>query len=963
MSVNCFTVENKKREQCKGVSESMSFKNKIIEKLKLLNLQNLKSKKRKQEERIEILDFDEPTKYEEPPKKGWTFEHKNIFQLSAVCVGLCFLLLIGASLITGKNVAMIGIKKVLNGVGVYTEEIRNVEMQSSDYNAPGSWRINTSAKWTSSKTAKVTLNVDPRMKTDGRAKDVILVLDISGSMVGEKLSKVVTSSKELVNYLLSNDRNRVAIVTFESSSSMVEGFSNNKEEIFSKLDAIVTDGCTNYNAALQNVATVMEGYIKEDDKDVVTLFLTDGYPNEEAPNQSGTYEMLKDKFPYMTINGIQYEMGNEMIEELTQVTDSQWLANQETISHILFEATVSPITYEKFVMTNYINNDYFNINSVDDIKVTKGTVNLEEEAGNPKITWNLGANSYTTGTPAKMEINVTLKDENVGVDGFYPTNKKQSVTYKLPEGNEQTVNNSSTPVLKNTYEVVYDMNAPAGCTLDPAVKEKHSVYENVAKKTTELSCDGYLFKGWEIDQNDSKGLQKANEDIFTMPEHDVTIRATWTKHSIFKTMDGSVFEGTSLYKVLENEAKEGTYAKEYTDVHQDSFAGTGDKKIYHYYAADTAAATTIQNKNNVIFAGVCWQMIRTTDTGGVKMIYNGNAENNQCLDTRGDHLGYASGEYVTMSSSWWNRQDYIHGTDYTYNASTKTFTLSGTTSTVTLGSADSIGKYTCQSRTSSTCSILYYVEGADDASRVYVLKLDGTSHYSQLGTIPFHKFRSSPADIGYMNSVRYQAATKAEVGTQPSYEYYPDHYIFLKDNANVEAALRRMINADDVNTNNSTIKSAVDAWYAKRLTNYTGYIEDTIYCNNRSVTSLGGWDPSGNKNELLHFKEESTTDLSCNNITDKFSTLNSKAPLKYPIGLITASELKLMGVAADTGWEYWTASPVRFEPEYALAYNSNGETPVSEALGVRPVISLIPGIEYTDGDGSMRSPYLIEPEG
>lgn len=37
--------------------------------------------------------------------------------------------------------------------------------------------------------------------------------------------------------------------------------------------------------------------------------------------------------------------------------------------------------------------------------------------------------------------------------------------------------------------------------------------------------------------------------------------------------------------------------------------------IYYYRGA--------VDNNNVIFGGYCWQIVRTTDTGGIKMIYNG----------------------------------------------------------------------------------------------------------------------------------------------------------------------------------------------------------------------------------------------------------------------------------------------------------------------------------------------------
>ena len=79
-----------------------------------------------------------------------------------------------------------------------------------------------------------------------------------------------------------------------------------------------------------------------------------------------------------------------------------------------------------------------------------------------------------------------------------------------------------------------------------------------------------------------------------------------------------------LYDVLKDAAEEGTYAKEYTGSHHDSFTEEPSKKIYHWYGNNDANGTAILDKNNVIFAKHCWQMIRTTDTGGVKMIYNGD---------------------------------------------------------------------------------------------------------------------------------------------------------------------------------------------------------------------------------------------------------------------------------------------------------------------------------------------------
>ena len=728
------------------------------EKKRLVFWWNKKKKKsflNQKNEQIEVLDIDEPIKNEENKKKTKLLNKiklpriKNKVKFASACFGTLVIFILALSLITGKNIVSISAKKFLNGLGIYTEEVKKVEIQSNDYDSQGSWHIDKSAKWTGTNTAQVTFDVNSIMKTGDHYKDIVLVLDISGSMSGDKIAKAISDSKELVSYLLSNNQNRIAIVTFDSTSTIISNFSNDKDDLLTKLDAITTTGCTNYNAALQNVDIVMNGYTKQSNRDVVTLFLTDGYPNEDIPNQVGTFEVLKDKYPYMTVNGVQYEMGIDIIDEIKQITDSQWVADQSTLNNVLFDASISPIVYEEFIVTDYVDDDYFTISSVNDIKVSTGTVTLEEESGLQKITWNLGSNAYMTGGNAKMTINLTLKQQYVGSEGYYPTNKKEKVEYKLPEDTEKTVNSTNTPVLKNNYDVIYDTNTPSNCTLPDIASEKHFIYQNVTKKDTELSCEGYLFKGWEIDEDDAKDITKVNDDVFVMPEHDVTIRATWTRQSIVKTMDGTVHEKTTLYKVLQNEAATGTYAKEYTGNHQDSMdASKSTQKIYYYYGSNATNGTAILDKNNVLFAGQCWQMIRTTDTGGVKMIYNGEAVDNQCLSTRGTHVGYASRTRQNLASNYW------YGTDYTYDSVSKKFKVSGTTEQTVWNESNGpglIGKYTCKlTSEDGSCSTLYLVESYYNTSSAYVIPLKSNSHYSQFGTLQFNASYNSPTYVGYM---------------------------------------------------------------------------------------------------------------------------------------------------------------------------------------------------------------------
>ena len=178
-----------------------------------------------------------------------------------------------------------------------------------------------------------------------------------------------------------------------------------------------------------------------------------------------------------------------------------------------------------------------------------------------------------------------------------------------------------------------------------------------------------------------------------------------------------------------------------------------------------------------------------------------------------------------------------------------------------------------------------------------------------------------------------------------------------------------MLSSDDVNTTDSTIKFIIDAWYQNNMTSYTSKLEDTIFCNDRSIRALNGWNPNGgSKTGYLQFKNYSiNSDLSCTNETDKFSLANAKAQLTYPVGLMTSSEMYLLNNdnLRKTGQIYWLASPRYFSNGYANGSNvyASGNlyySIVNNTYGVRPSVSLATGTLYTSGDGSMASPYIVE---
>ena len=184
------------------------------------------------------------------------------------------------------------------------------------------------------------------------------------------------------------------------------------------------------------------------------------------------------------------------------------------------------------------------------------------------------------------------------------------------------------------------------------------------------------------------------------------------------------------------------------------------------------------------------------------------------------------------------------------------------------------------------------------------------------------------------------------------------------------------------NENNSTIKTYIDNWYKSNMINYTNYLEDTVWCNDRSINQLNGWDKDKNATTYLYFggygrlRAGSSPSLECANLNDRFtvSSSNGNGKLTYPVALLTADEIVLAGAKWNTahsnfylytGQHCWALSPYNFGNNVAGGFRldsvgyliSSNDT---YSLGVRPAVSLKSGVDYTSGSGTTENPYVIE---
>ena len=344
-------------------------------------------------------------------------------------------------------------------------------------------------------------------------------------------------------------------------------------------------------------------------------------------------------------------------------------------------------------------------------------------------------------------------------------------------------------------------------------------------------------------------------------------------------------------------------------------------------------------KNNYVsFAGFIWRIIRRNGDGSVRMIYSGK----KTSDTGNDvaignssfnskywdptYVGYKynedfelheNNETVNSYGDFTNTKKYNYGTGYTFDASTKKFTLTGTIKQlIWKDNHDEIvaGKlYTCFGGT--TCNIVYKVAA-----------------------------------------------------------YYNDTTIGIQT---IGYSSKNLLTAQ-TNKTDSTIKINIDTWYKNNLISYTSKLADKTFCNDRSISSGTGYklDSVTSYGTFDRVSVNKKPTLKCYQDNDKFNLSNEVAKLDYPVALITADEVAMAGGVLElsnkdyylySGSNIWTFSPAAFATinTHAYEYSIDGEGDLDwhyniGLFNIRPVINLKADTLITKGDGSALNPFAVE---
>ena len=607
-----------------------------------------------------------------------------------------------------------------------------------------------------------------------------------------------------------------------------------------------------------------------------------------------------------------------------------------------------------------------------------------------------------------------------------------------------------------------------------------------------------IYKGeTKIDNGNFNGLQQ--DDSITLFDGEL-INSTTSTYKLYIWIDGNqdnpsemmnqsfVFhlnanateeEQVTLYDKVASQA-DLTKTIDFSQVSSDTngkgvyrFPGTeNDTYPVYYYRGDI-------DNNHVKFANFCWKIVRTTDTGGVKMIYDGTPKNIY------DEVTLQQNDYTMVTNDanfTWNSTDSTwdaiitdgqsHEISFTVPAGEGyNFIMTGTTGSSTGGSVtifkDGDGVNGTGAGGGSSFS-LNYEYGTLISSNVIKMTYSGSStqenpitfkikmvtqgdllgnecnntgkdtHISETDSA-FNTNYNSPADVGYMYGTRYGyiSATGTNLyyapdvtyengtytltskgsynveqkstisGTNLNYQHYAclnsltscdfvlylfyvdgslSYFVRLTDGKKIEDAISEML-TNSSNANNSTIKTAIDTWYQNNMTSYTNKLEDTVFCNDRSIHSLGSFNPDGGViNQSLIFSGYNrlyTThqpNLTCTNKNDSFTVNESNTgngKLTYPVGLLTSDETMLSGMVGGGGYgtwknylhnnsNWWFGTPSYYIDSYdnkasEFLFNQVGlrSDTVNDSTGVRPAISLKHGMKIKSGDGSSIKPYVI----
>jgi len=401
-----------------------------------------------------------------------------------------------------------------------------------------------------------------------------------------------------------------------------------------------------------------------------------------------------------------------------------------------------------------------------------------------------------------------------------------------------------------------------------------------------------------------KNLENSNDNDFMFTEISATINGIISYYYAPKTLYNDLL---AMNYTLDTNVDFAQGASETNGQGLMMRDGTqNDEYPVLYYRGDVA-------NNNVIYADKCWLIVRTTEAGGIKLIYNGEVnEDGSCNNYSGvggetPNTSYTDAFAETSFNESYDSPVYV---GYMYNDDN-----------------------------------LYYSDGTLDVDGYKSHLEDNTIYEVELSSA-----NNSKTKIQLMGAIDQATGRHTQNIYDSNIKQVIDAWYF----ANIDGKSEESLLEDTVWCADRSITSAT----------FTpeNYATNGFFVFGTMVRVAESISPSLTCNRDI---DKFTVD-----------SANGNGDLTHPVGMLTADEILMAGNTTYQGNTvitylsiptsgFWTLSPVGFFNGYAHASVVNGgelynvSVDLSD-LGVRPSVSLGFGAYVTSGNGTFETPYIVE---
>ncbi len=321
--------------------------------------------------------------------------------------------------------------------------------------------------------------------TPNKPINLVLVLDVSGSMEGSRIKNLISSAKSLANTALKDEdsNSTVTLITYSTDATNVGTYNyNTKAKLIKAIEGLRTNGGTNIYAGLNETISAVRGITNGGETRVV--FLTDGSPTIPSDEYIRDIGMENN-----TGSGFDNNTKTKIVEKAEQLKSLSGVSKVYAIGVGVNDLSDTTLGYVEEVLAYSINKDFkydknnhtFTVtvtNPVDEditlesISATFSNVEGISELSNEGV---ISSREYTaTWNNIEIEANGTVE-----LTGIY-TARKSSMWHGREETPRASVSTTPNKILADVEEEQFN-----GSNLFNVIKTKNNgkTYRGITTKT------------------------------------------------------------------------------------------------------------------------------------------------------------------------------------------------------------------------------------------------------------------------------------------------------------------------------------------------------------------------------------------------------------------------------------------------------------------------------------------------